>query len=263
MAGFTCSLLELDLVGGALRTDVRQFPFEVPAFGESIEERDRFATLVTRNLTEKGLFDGGQNFDPEFSRLLLLFGRGELSIAMLGTAAERSYVARASTDGQYAVLAVQEGQQVRFEPISPTGLVRSVVSLLPSMKPGPGSSLSITMDDPEPPKRSYRRDDEDDYEQQSWMQPARATHDSKGAQSAAIEAILRRPQLGTGFFEVTARDRNGREGTPLRVEWLDTDAGRYMIVPSIGGDGRTHVAYTPADQARIDQALTRHLQTLE
>jgi hypothetical protein len=256
VAGFTCSLLELDVVGEAFGVDVRQFPIEVPVHGETLDERRRFGQLVTRNLIDKSLYDG-RAFDPEFTRSVILYARGELSIAMVGQAGEREYEARGSTDGQYAVLAVAENQQVRFEPVSPTGLVRAMVSLLPPMKPGPGASLSTVIAEPEQPRR-FRRDDDTPGEQ-TWLQPAQSTRDS--AQSAAVDAILRRPRLGAGSFLVTARGRNGHEGTPAALNWLDTDAGRYMLTTSQGGDGRTHAAYIPADQARIDNALSRHLQT--
>jgi hypothetical protein len=259
VAGFTCSLLELDVVGEAFGVNVRQFPIEVPVHGENLDERRRFGELATRNLIDKSLYDG-RDFDPEFTRSVNLYARGELSIAMVGQAGEREYEARASTDGQYAVLAVAENQQVRFEPVSPTGLVRAMVSLLPPMKPGPGASVSTVIAEPEQPRR-FRRDDDTPGEQ-SWLEPARSTRDSAGAQSAAIDAILRRPRLGAGSFLVTARGRNGHEGTPVAVNWLDTDAGRYMLTTSQGGDGRTHVAYIPADQAHIDEALTRHLHTM-
>ena len=41
------------------------------------------------------------------------------------------------------------------------------------------------------------------------------------------------------------------------MSWLDTDAGRYVVLPTVGPDGRLHVTYAPADQAKLDQSLSR------
>ena len=235
MVEFTCSLLELDIVGEMLRADVGQFPFDIPLHGGTIEERRRLAELAQRNLTERGLFDGN-DFDPEFAGLVLLFARGELSIAMLGTTGDRRYLARASTDGQSGVLATLEDQRVTLRPVPPTGMVRSLVSLLPPMKPGVGTAVSIPVGETEQPRHGQGDDDD-----------------------RAIEAILARPRLGAGYFGVTARDRDDRESEPLTLNWLDTDAGRYMIV----SDGNERVTYAPADQSHIDQALSFHLRTVE
>lgn len=257
MAGFTCSLAELDVIGAALEVDGWPFPFDVPRIGETSDDRTRLIALAARGLAERGLFNG-KDFTPELVRSVLLLTRGEVSIAMTGVAGERTYGARVSTDGQFGVLAAQEGQRVRFESINADGLVRAVVGLLPPMKPGPGSSVSVALDGPEPPARGRRRaDDDDDYSEQSWMEQARPKRDNAAVQAGAIETIFKRPRLGTGSWQVSVRDRRGNESDSGSVDWMDTDAGRYMVTKSQGDGGRLHLAYTPADQARIDQALTR------
>jgi hypothetical protein len=253
-------LLELDLVGAALQCDVRPFPFDFPHHGETLEDRQRFAGLVERTLTEKGLATD-RGFEPEFASTVGLFARAPVSIAVLGSAGERSYLARASTDGHHAVLAAQHDQIIRFDTLAPEGLVRAVVGLLPPLKPGPGRSITITADDPAKAQRGWSGADQD-LSGQSWLEPARPAQGSAAAQLAAARVILERPRLGSGAFYVIARGRNGRESEPELVQWLDTDAGRYAVLSDTGPDGRLDITYTPADQARIDQALTRLLDRI-
>jgi len=149
---------------------------------------------------------------------------------------------------------------MRFEPVSPDNMIRPIVELLPRMKPGPGGSLTISRD-LETPGRQRRQARNDDFVEQSWLQPSVPPGDSADATLAKVQAIMDRPRLGSGYFAVITRDRNGYEREPLAVNWLDTDAGRYVIT-STQSNGRLHITYSPADHARIDQAVSRELNSV-
>lgn len=252
-AGFECSVLELDVIGQALEVDVRPFPFDIPVHGEWVEDRARFIEEAARGLIAKGL-STETALAPELRSQVGLFAGGRWSIAMLGTAGDRQYCARAVSNGREAVLAQRHGDVVRFDPIEPDSLVNAVVRLLPPMRPGPGGSLTIVLPDDQA-KPAHRSVDEGFG--QSFLEQARPARDSAGAQLASAQAILRRPRLGEGYFVITERGSGGRESEPLTVNWLDTDGGRYTIVPSTGGDGRRYATYAPADSARLAQHLTR------
>ena len=215
-----CSLLELDVVGDTLGLDVRPFPFDFPVPGDHAGERARLIGVATRGLIEKGLTDG-QSWSPELSRSVELFATAP-AIAMLGRAGKRNYCVRASSDGDQAVLAHFQGSVVRFEAIEPPALIRSLVSLLPPMRPGPGEAVDVPL-----PGRHQRIDETD-------------------PQFAAARALLERPRLGEGYFVV---DDGSAAGT---LNWLDTDAGRYAVIPADG-----YATYAAADLARLDQELTR------
>src|SRR5205807_5726890 len=134
----------------------------------------------------------------------------------------RNSCGRASSDGDRAVLALFQGQLVRFETIEPRALIRSVVGLLPPMRPGPGEPLDVSL-----PGRHQRVDETD-------------------PQFAAARALLERPRLGEGYFVV---DDGSAIGT---LSWLDTDAGRYAVIPADG-----YATYAAADLVRLDRELTR------
>jgi hypothetical protein len=254
--GFECTFVELDAIGDALRLDVRPFPFQFPVHGELVDERIELIKKAHGTLTAKGLIEG-RRFSPDLEDAVGVFARGDVAIALIGTVDGEGVCARAATNGRFAVLARQRGAAVRFDQVSPRSLVRSVLALLPPARPGPGRSVTVTVDDPEPAGR-HRVSPEEDFASRRYLQPVRPI---SSAGSLATE-IMRRPRLGSGYFAVTARGRNGREGEPLTMSWLDTDGGRYAVLPSTGPDGRLHVTYTPAELARLDQSLSRLVQLM-
>ncbi len=253
MRGFDCTLLELDVIGDALGLDVRPFPFVFPVHGKLVEDRRRLIGAAHETLTEKGLIEG-RRFTPDLEDLLGLFARGTLAVAVVGTADGEGLCARAVTDGRSGVLAVQHGQFVAFDPVRPASLVRAVAGLLPQARPGPGRSVTITVAEPVASGR-HRRDE--DLSDRRYLQAVRAPTNSATNQLAIVDEIMRRERSGSGYLTVTARDRHGRESEPLTMSWLDTDQGRYAVLPTVGPDGRNHITYSPADLGRFEHTLAR------
>jgi hypothetical protein len=285
--GFECTFEELDAIGDALHLDVRPFPFQFPVHGELVDERIRLIQEAHATLTAKGLIEG-RRFSMDLEDLVEVFARGSLAIAVVGTVDGEGVCARAVSDGRFGVLARSRGDGVRFDPVAPPSLVRSVLGLLPAARPGPGRSATITVDSvmsgsaatgspaSGPPvsgssasgsrARDFRVGDprarEEDFAGRRYLQAVRPQLDSSGMQRVIAEEIMKRPRVGSGYFTVTARGRHGREGEPLTLSWLDTDAGRYAVIPSTGPDGRLHVTYTPVDLARLHQGLTRLVEMM-
>jgi hypothetical protein len=275
--GFECTFEELDAIGDALHLDVRPFPFQFPVHGELVDERIRLIQDAHATLTAKGLIEG-RRFSMDLEDLVEVFARGSLAIAVVGTVDGEGVCARAVSDGRFGVLARSRGDGVRFDPVAPPSLVRSVLGLLPAARPGPGRSATITVDAvmsgssvSGPPASGSRARDfrvgdlrarEEDFAGRRYLQAVRPQLDSSGTQRVIAEEIMKRPRVGSGYFTVTARGRHGREGEPLTLSWLDTDAGRYAVIPSTGPDGRLHVTYTPADLARLHQGLTRLVEMM-
>jgi hypothetical protein len=252
--------LELDLVGEALNLDVRQFPFQFPFHGELIEDRQRLAEVAERTLTGKGLVVE-RRFSPDLEGLVGVYARGWLSLAMLGTAGERQLYARVASDGRSAVLVQQREQVLTFTPVNPEGLVRPLVSLIPPMKPGPGRSVTVSQSPAAAPPRHLRPDEDQEYSG-GVLQAVRPQQDSHGLSQGYVEEVMQKRRLGGCGFTVTARNRNGRPGKPLTMSTIDTESGRYALIPAERPDGGIDVSFTPADLPRIDQALTRYVQML-
>jgi hypothetical protein len=255
--GFSCSLTELDVIGEALRLNVSQFPFTVAVGGTTLEERAALIRRAEHTLTERGLVRGG-DLIPAVAESVGLFAVGRWSVAMLGTsgdgtASRRDFCARAGSDGRRGVLAVQRGEHVRFVPVSAPSLVHAVVGLLPPLKPGPGGSVTVAVADLSSGSSG------EGFSPHGYMQRVGRGTSPAGSQLAILEAVLRRPRSGAGYFTVTVRGRNGREGKPVTLTWLDTDAGRFAVV----NDGGRYVTSTPADRSRIEQHLVRLISSLD
>lgn len=254
--GFECSFLELDAIGDALRVDVRPFPFRFPVHGELVEERIRLLRQAHDSLVAKGLIDGAR-FAPDVEDLLTLFAHGDVAIAVVGSSDGEGLCARAVSNGRAAVLATLRGETIRFRQVPAPSLVRTVLGLLPTSRPGPGRSVTIAVDEERPQPVSG-----DDFGGHRYMRAVRPPLSSAGAQLAIANDIMRRPRLGSGYVTVTSRGRRGRESEPVTMSWLDTDAGRYAVIPTVSHDGRLHVTYTPADQSRLTQTLTRLVELM-
>ena len=255
MAEVVCSHVELDVLGEALRLDVRRFPFTIGYHGSSRAERVRLVERVRHDLTDRGLVRG-DDLVPGFAEALRVFARGAVSIALVGTAGHVRPVGLAVVDDRAGVVVVQQEEAVTFRSDRPEAVVRALVGLLPAMRPGPGTSVSVTG---APAATGWRRAEEDFSEFTFTGQARAAAARSSAAQRAAAEEVMRRPRLGAGYFTVAGRGRGGREVELGTVGYLDTDAGRYAVLPETGADGSPTVTYTPADQAALDRHLDRVL----
>ncbi|RKT57335.1 ESX secretion-associated protein EspG [Saccharothrix australiensis] len=239
-----CSFAELDVLGEALRVDVRRFPFRIDHHGTTRDERAGAMAAAHRDLRARGLVRDGR-FAPELVEALRLFGTGRTAVALVGTAGDDRAVALAVADERGAVLAVQRGEAVEFRPCHPSTVVRALVDLLPPLRPGPGSS--VTVSDASAPIRPV----DEDFSEFRFTTRLRAAAPST---RAVVEEILRRPRLGAGYFAV----RSG--GVDLgTLTYLDTDAGRYAVIPAADRNGVLSATYTPADQGALGRHLTRLL----
>ncbi|MBC6446662.1 ESX secretion-associated protein EspG [Actinokineospora xionganensis] len=247
---FSLSLAAVDMLSQLLRISCRQFPFEIPSFGQLEEDRNRIAKAVFTDLANRGLVRRNQ-LDADLEAALTVTGDHDIGIGMMGTVEkDRPVRARAAAAGTTAVLAVQEGQTIRFELISPAGLARSLVGLLPGMAAGPGQSVQVVEAPPQP-----KSDD-------GFVQQVRAPRSTSEAQLRMAAAMLERPRTGFGMFTVTTRGRRGRQADAGTVSWIDTDAGRYLSLSRPSPDGSIRATYSPADSVRLTQQLGELIESV-
>lgn len=232
-----CSFAELDVLGEALRIDVRPFPFTIPYFGEAKEDRARLFESAHHSLRERGLIHGSE-FAPELVEALQVFAGGQTAVVLVGNSGEVEHACLAAFDGRVGVVAVQEGEAVRFTLTPPDAVVRGLVGQLRPLRPGPGAAVTVPDD--------RREQDFDDF---------RVTSSVRGAVSVTAEGILNRTRLGGGYFRVVSRGR-GRETPVGSVSWVDNDQGRYAVLR-----GHGHSVFMPADQALIDRHVTQLLNS--
>jgi hypothetical protein len=247
-----CSFAALDVIGEALRIDVRRFPFAIQHYSATREDRVRLAEAVHLDLSNRGLAHG-EEFAPDLVAALHLFARGSLAIALIGTAGDTQPIALAAADDRSGVVAVQHGESIEFRLCQAEAVARGLVGLLPVMRPGPGASVTVT--NASAPARGQPV--EEDFSDLTFATKVKAPAPLSGSRRAAAEEILRRPRLGAGYFLVTARGRNDQEAALGTINYLDTDIGRYAVIPTTEPDGRMAATYTPIDHVGLDRHLTR------
>lgn len=251
MAGFTLSLPAVDVLAQTLDVNVRQFPFDIPYFGEYERDRLRIARQVFLDLNRQGLIRDG-DVDPELTRALRTLSEYVITVGVMGTVDRTKKVyARAAAAGETGVLAVRQDESLRLELIRPTALAVSLVGLLPKMDAAPGQSVTITMP-------SAHHDSAD------IMAPVHSVRTANEQQLRLAESYLSRPRTGTGFFTVSGKDRRtGLERQGGQVMWIDTDAGRYLSVNRPPGeDGQVRGTFSPADSARLAQQLGQLIESV-
>jgi hypothetical protein len=250
---YTLSLRAADVLAQTLDVNIRQFPFEIPYFGEYERDRQRIAREVFVDLSRQGLVQGG-DIDPQLTRALRTLSEYVITVAVMGTVDKtRKIYARAAAAGESGVLAVKEGETLRLELIRPTALAVTLVGLLPKMESGPGQSVTITM----PSTGDQHGTDE-------ILAPVHATRTADAQAMRLAESYLSRPRTGTGLFSVSGRDRRtGRERQGGHLTWIDTEDGRYLaLARPPGDDGQVRSTFSPADHVRLTHQLGELIESV-
>lgn len=244
MAGsFALSLAAVDVLSQLLGVDPRRYPFEIPSVGDRGEDRTRIARAVFADLAERGLV-GEDGVLPRVARALRAVAEPDVGVAVSGSPETGALLrARGAVVGGSGVVAVQEGQHVRFTPVEAHALARALVDLLPDAAAGPGQSVRVEQA-PEPAEPAL-----------GVAEPVRAPRTPAQTQLRVARELLGRPRTGFGFFAVSCRDAD--VGT---LGWIDTDAGRYLSLTRPSPDGAVRVTYSPADPSRLARQLDELLQ---
>lgn len=253
----TLSLAAFDMLWEELRLGAAPYPFQIPSYGETYEERSRIRAAVHADLAERGVTDRGQVAPPVAAAMALL-ARPHIQLDTISTVdvreASAMLRAAAAARGREAVLAVQEGQTVRLEWTRDTALAASIVGLLPPTKAGPGQEVSLPaslVGNAEGPPSLPRP-----------MAVTRRTaesvsKDQQKALATMLEPeVLRLGQIGVGLF-----DERGRVRRLPGMSWFDNAAGRYFSVVSRGRDGQNWATVTPGDASRMVYRLGEMIRT--
>ncbi|MEV4317676.1 ESX secretion-associated protein EspG [Actinocrispum sp. NPDC049592] len=246
---FGLSFAAVDILSQGLRVNCRVYPFQIPSFGEFVEDRVRIAEAVRNDLIRRGLADN-ENLAPEVVDALRLLSDYQVAIAVMGDVEGGTKVfARGAATARRGMVVRQQDQILQFEIVRPESLARSVVALLPAAQPGPGQSVTITQPNSRQP-----------VEEQGFRQAA-IPRGSSMAQIRMAQDMLRRERRGTGHFTVTGRDRHGKTVEAPGLGWIDTDAGRYLV-QNHNTENTISGTYFPADNARLIHQLNELLKSV-
>jgi hypothetical protein len=225
--------VELDLLWHDLGLGRLPYPLDVPSAGATEAERKRLREQLTR--------------DADRDDMLRLLAEHEVAIDAVASI-DRPVRAIAASDGQRAVLAVIDSDQIGLLEIRPTALAREIVEILPKQAAGPGNALSVRVDSL---RQALTLQDEDESED-PWGDDeidGRTALQRSGVSGQDAKQIdeLAQARIAGGQFGVTRRTSQfsaNRAGA--LVNWFDTDQGRYLMVHEDGW-----LSLSPTDNDRI------------
>ncbi|AHH95586.1 ESX secretion-associated protein EspG [Kutzneria viridogrisea] len=249
------SLAAFDVLWEDLRLGSPPYPFEVPSHGQTHDERARIRIAVHADLEQREITYRGQ-VAPEVAAALTLLARPHLQLDTISTldvqAGDQGMLrASAVAGGRTAVLAVQEGTQLRLEATRDTALAASLVALLPPTHAGPGQPVSL-------PARLVGSPVEQGAVGAVTRRTAAAlSREQQKALAAMMEpTVLRLGQIGVALY-----DERGKARRLAGLSWFDNSAGRYFSVVDRGRDGQDWATVSPGDGNRIVYRLGEMIRT--
>ncbi|MDR7301577.1 ESX secretion-associated protein EspG [Haloactinomyces albus] len=228
----TLSVQAVDVLGEQLNLSIRQYPFEIPRFGASPEERSRVERQVGEELESAGLAKAGRP-EPEVEDALYLLSTSEVSIAAAGLLDVRTgqwLAARVVATGEVGVLGLITNRGLRIDFMTPEDLPGVCVDLLPQAPPGTGEAVSATT---------------------APIAAGEGHRDPSGPESdgvRAVESITGLVRYRLGHYVVTGIDRRGRRARLPGLAWFDTERGRYTLFGDRSPDGAGVLTCTPVDR---------------
>lgn len=233
------------------------YPLRIRSHGETDQERGMLRQRVNEEFAARGLPD------PRIEESLAVLARPSFSVDALHIAEFQAppVGALAASDGDRAVLAVQDADGIRLSTVYPDGLASAVVDLLPAS--GRGTQASITL----PIETALRTRPS----RAGVVGEAEAGSDRRGGRGRtslaerakdpgeAYADLIAQPRSRGGQLAANSRDEvGGRHRSPV-LAWFDTATGRYLSLSRQGPDGREWVTVAPADaktlRTRIGEAL--------
>lgn len=242
---FLLSPAELDVLWHDLELGRLPYPLDVPSLGSTMEERARLRLTVLEGLIQRGLAHDRRLLD-----LLRLLADHQVAVDAVASMDRRPVRAVAASDGNQAVLAVVDEEQIGIVEVRPTALAKSIVGVLSDGSAGPGSAMSLRLEtlaaavalQDEPNENDDPWGDEDLDEKQSLQRAGLSKQD------ASVLSELAENRVAGGQFGVTRRGENRyrNERAGVLINWFDTPNGRYLMVRENGW-----LSLSPTDNERI------------
>ena len=246
------SRLELDVLWEHLRLGPYPTVFRMLGYGRTAAERARFVEQAWRSLDAKGFGRRGSP-DPLLAELLRVLGRPELEVDARMNHGDRAVRALAGAQGGLAALGVLTGGTFTFSEITPGGLSRAAVGLLPEHQAGSGASVTL-------PSQVFASACAAAGSDPARLRPALAERGVRGEDTTMLVEALT-GVVGAGQFGAAALDRWGRRVRASHVVgFVDSAGGRFLLEDSSPptGTGRwTTIA--PTDPLRLVAQIDRLL----
>lgn len=240
------SRLEFDVLWERERLPRRHVALDVPSPGQTHAERADLVEQAWDGLTRRGLAHRRRAVDELLDQLnLIAHPRTAIDVWVW---AERQISGLAVSQGNQALLAVLDGEQVWLIPVREGGLAEAAVSVIGEFPAGPGHSVSL-------PHEVLRCADAEAEGEPQGLITALRERDLGLAEAREMAGMLA-GQQARGQFGVQHTGRDGQVHRAQRVvACYDNDAGRYLFQLSAGPDGKEWATVAPADNNLLAQRL--------
>ncbi|HEY0638629.1 MAG TPA: ESX secretion-associated protein EspG [Pseudonocardiaceae bacterium] len=250
----TLSPLEFDVIWEHLGLGPFPTVYRLLGHGWTYDERAQLVRQAWEGLEARGV-GGPVSLDPDLVELLRVLARPAREVDARLTYGSVVTRALAGSVGEVGVIGVLREGRFTIAPVTPGGLIRSVVGLLPDHPPGTGHSVSLS-------ERSFGE--------------ACAAGDARGMRAALQERGMRPGDaeqlaealdgiVGAGQFGAARLDRWGRRHrAPYVAAFVDSAAGRYLLEsrPGLGG-AELWTTVAPTDPVRLAGRVDRLHAELE
>ncbi|WP_019813766.1 ESX secretion-associated protein EspG [Saccharomonospora saliphila] len=233
------------------------YPFTVRSHGETDQERGVLRQRVNAEFAARGLPNA------EVETWLGVLARPSVSIDALHIPQFQAppVSVLAASDGDLAVLAVQDADGVWLRSIYPDGLASAVVDLLPACARGTQVASTLPIDEALRTRPSRLGAHAGSGPEAGARESRRRTGLAERAQDPAesYAELIAQPRLRGGQLAANSRDEVGvRRRSPV-LAWFDTATGRYLSLSRQGPDGREWVTVAPADAKTLRGRLSELL----
>jgi hypothetical protein len=246
------SRLELDVLWEHLRLGAYPTVFRMMGHGRTSAERSRLVEQAWRSLQARGLGPRGSP-DRLLAELLAVLARPQREIDARMNHGDRAVRALAGTRGELAAIGVLTGGTFRFSEITPGGLSRAVVALLPEHPAGSGASVTLPSEVLSSACAAAGRDP-------TRLLPALVERGLRGEDARQLAEALTGIG-GAGQFGVAWQDRWGRRVRADHVVgFVDSAAGRFLLETATPPPGaRRWTTIAPTDPIRLAGQIDRLL----
>jgi hypothetical protein len=254
-SGLALSRLEFDVVWEHLGFGPYPTVYRMLGHGRTRDDRVRLVHEAWASLQAKEL-GGPTSLDPLLADLLTVLAQPEREVdARIGHRG-REVRALAGVAGDRAALGVLDAGGFRFCEVTPGGLGRAMVGLLPDHADGTGHSVTLS-------SASFQAACEASGNTAEGLRAALAERGMRPDDADQLAEALDGP-FGGGQFGAAARDRWGRRHrAPYVVGFVDTRSGRYLLEskPTLGG-AELWTTIAPTDPPRLAVRVDRLLADL-
>lgn len=279
------SPMTFDFLWEDMRIGEHPYPLRVPSHGATVNERRSLRNRVEAELRAQGLKDGRGNVAPMVENWFHTLARGVLAIdaAHIPEFKKPMITALAASNGQEAVLAVQDADGIWMRSIPSEGLATEIIQLLPQSERGTERSITMSRSEalrtgpstaslPSRSERERTESQEKPGDEKGGLfglrkklapqpvvesRPRRSLSEkTTGNPREDYAQLLAQPRLRGGQIGVTARDEQGMKHRSPVLSWFDTVTGRYLSLIREGPDGHEWLTISPADVRTLRTRLS-------